>query len=79
MALSTDTGKTGDDLDASLRPATPFSQFRERFLDWAHRVKLERKLAVALLVAAVTSGTLTFAAMSDSVPRTIFWSGQVAR
>ncbi len=68
MALSTDTGKTGDDLDASLRPTTPFNHYRERFLDWAHRVKLERKLAVALLIAAVTSGTLTFAAMTGRLP-----------
>lgn len=35
---------------------------------WMRRVKLERKLAIALLVAAVTSGVTTFAAMTGNLP-----------
>ena len=39
-----------------------------RFADWSGRVNLERKLAVALLIAAVTSGVATFAAMTERLP-----------
>lgn len=39
-----------------------------RFARWAHRTKLERKVAFFLLVAAIASGTATFAAMTDSLP-----------
>jgi two-component system nitrogen regulation sensor histidine kinase NtrY len=39
-----------------------------RFAAWAHRVNLERKLAVALLVATVIAGTVTFAAMTRNLP-----------
>ena len=44
-------------------------------LDWAHRVRLSRKLAIALAVAAVASGFATYAAMTESgvapAPRTV--------
>ena len=36
----------------------------QRLTDWMRRVRLERKLAVALLIAAVSSGVMTFAAMT---------------
>ncbi|TQV79195.1 PAS domain-containing sensor histidine kinase [Denitrobaculum tricleocarpae] len=39
-----------------------------RFGHWAHRHKLERKVALFLLVAAIASGIATFAAMTDSLP-----------
>lgn len=39
-----------------------------RLTTWMHRVKLERKLAIVLLVAAVTSGVTTFAAMTGNLP-----------
>ena len=40
----------------------------ERFTAWARRVNLERKLTVVLLVAAVTAGLATFAAMTERLP-----------
>ena len=40
----------------------------QRLSRWTRKVKLERKLAIALLVAAVTSGILTFAAMTEKIP-----------
>lgn len=40
----------------------------QRIGDWVRRVRLERKLAIALLVAAVTSGIMTFAAMTGRLP-----------
>ena len=45
-------------------PQGPFG----RFLGWARRVNLERKLAIALLIATVASGTVTFAGMTDNLP-----------
>jgi two-component system nitrogen regulation sensor histidine kinase NtrY len=36
--------------------------------DWMRRVRMERKLAIALLIAAVTSGVTTFAAMTENLP-----------
>ncbi|HSR71652.1 MAG TPA: two-component sensor histidine kinase, partial [Kiloniellales bacterium] len=38
-----------------------------RLAAWAQRVGLERKLALVLLVATVTSGTVTFAAMTGNL------------
>jgi two-component system nitrogen regulation sensor histidine kinase NtrY len=40
----------------------------QRLTDWMRRVKLERKLAIALLIAAVSSGVMTFAAMTGRLP-----------
>jgi two-component system nitrogen regulation sensor histidine kinase NtrY len=37
-----------------------------RFVDWAHRHRLERKLSIALLVLALASGVATFIVMSGS-------------
>ncbi len=42
-----------------------------RFAAWGRRVNLERKLAIALLVAAVCSGTVTFGAMTGNLPRAL--------
>ena len=38
------------------------------FRSWAKRVNLERKLALVLLVGAVTSGTVTLVAMTGNLP-----------
>ena len=43
--------------------------FYQRFYDWAQRVHLERRLAIILLVAAIGSGSATFAAMTGYLPR----------
>jgi len=40
----------------------------QRFSVWARRVRLERKLTLALLIAAVTAGIATFAAMTGRWP-----------
>ncbi len=45
----------------------PASRYR-RFAAWAGRVNLERKLAIVLLVATVSAGTVTFAAMTGNLP-----------
>lgn len=39
-----------------------------RFVAWAGRVNLERKLAFGFLVGGVTSGIATFAGMTDNLP-----------
>ncbi len=39
-----------------------------RLVAWAERVNLERKLAIALMLGAVASGTVTFAAMTGHFP-----------
>ncbi|TFG47295.1 MAG: two-component sensor histidine kinase, partial [Gemmatimonadales bacterium] len=51
-------------------PAAPVasSTLLRRFGDWAARVNLERKLAIALLVGTVASGTVTFSAMTGHFP-----------
>jgi len=41
------------------------SPFVRRLADWAHRVRLSRKLAIALAVAAVVSGFATYAVMTE--------------
>jgi len=41
----------------------------QRFHAWAGRVNLERKVAVTLLIAAVTAGLATFGAMTGRLPR----------
>lgn len=56
----TEAGKTGD--------AVRSGGWVQRFTHWAHRHKLERKVALFLLVAAIASGVATFAAMTDSLP-----------
>ncbi len=48
----------------------PQGRYR-RIAAWAHRVNLERKLAIVLLVATVTAGTVTFAAMTGNLPRAL--------
>ncbi len=55
-----ETGATGD--------TAPAEGWVRRFVLWAHRSKLERKVALFLLVAAIASGIATFAAMTDSLP-----------
>ena len=40
----------------------------QRIGDWMRRVHLERKLAVTLLIAAVSSGVATFVAMTENLP-----------
>ena len=40
----------------------------QRFAAWAARINLERKLAIALLLGAVASGTVTFSAMTGHFP-----------
>ena len=54
----------------SVAAATTPNLFR-RFSEWAGRVNLERKLAIALLVAAVTAGIATFAAMTGRLPAAV--------
>ncbi len=44
------------------------SGLRQRLLNWAVRVDLARRLAIALIVAAVVSGIATYAAMSGIAP-----------
>jgi len=41
-------------------------QALRRFLDWARRVGLERKLAIALLAAAIASGLTTYGVLTGS-------------
>ncbi len=40
----------------------------QRIGGWMRRVHLERKLAISLLIAAVSSGVATFAAMTEKLP-----------
>ncbi|MCH9012503.1 MAG: PAS domain-containing sensor histidine kinase [Proteobacteria bacterium] len=54
-------------LGAQIPGSLPQGRYR-RLAVWAHRVNLERKLAVALLVATVGAGTVTFAAMTGNLP-----------
>lgn len=42
--------------------------YARRFMAWAGRVNLERKLAVGLVIATAVSGTVTFMAMTDNMP-----------
>jgi two-component system nitrogen regulation sensor histidine kinase NtrY len=58
------TGTAG----AADKRETPVRSTVQRLTDWMRRVKLERKLAIVLLVAAVTSGVMTFAAMTGRLP-----------
>ena len=39
-----------------------------RFVAWFRRPKVQRGFAIGLIVGAVTSGTITFAAMTDNLP-----------
>ena len=39
-----------------------------RFSLWSSKVSLERKLTIALLIAAVSAGMATFAAMTGRIP-----------
>ena len=41
------------------------SPLLRRLAEWAHRVRLSRKLAIALAVAAVVSGFATYAVMTE--------------
>ncbi len=66
------------DLEASgitADPAASRGPLARRLADWAHRVRLSRKLAIALAVAAVVSGFATYAAMTEGgvapAPRTV--------
>ncbi|MEX0923838.1 MAG: PAS domain-containing sensor histidine kinase [Rhodovibrionaceae bacterium] len=45
------------------------SNIYRRFYVWAQRVHFERRLAIALLIAAILSGSATFAAMTGYLPR----------
>ena len=49
----------------------PVVGWSRRFVLWAHRNNLERKVALFLLVSAIISGTATFAAMTDNLPVTL--------
>lgn len=53
-------------LEAEAAPGGP--GLVRRFLAWAERVNLERKLAIALMLGVVASGTVTFAAMTGYFP-----------
>jgi two-component system nitrogen regulation sensor histidine kinase NtrY len=55
------------ELGAQVSPRLPEGRHR-RFANWARRINLERKLAIALLVATVCAGTVTFAAMTGNLP-----------
>ena len=55
------------ELGAPLSRSLPQGRYR-RVAAWARRVNLERKLAIALLVATVGAGTVTFAAMTGNLP-----------
>ena len=57
-------------MNADAQLAAPRSNIG-RFADWAQRVRLERKLVIALLVGAVTAGIATFAAMTESLPAAV--------
>jgi two-component system nitrogen regulation sensor histidine kinase NtrY len=54
--------------DAADRDGSPARGTVQRLTDWMRRVRLERKLAITLLIAAVTSGVMTFAAMTGGLP-----------
>ncbi len=53
------------------------ASWTRRLLDWAHQAGLSRKLAVALAVAAVASGVVTYAVITDQGftpnPRTVLF------
>jgi two-component system nitrogen regulation sensor histidine kinase NtrY len=57
--------------------AAASTTFATRFLDWARRTGLSRKLAIALAVAAVASGAATYGVITDSGfapnPRTVLF------
>lgn len=57
-----------DDARSSLtaQPAAATRPLVRRLLDWAHRHRLSRKLAIALAAAAVVSGVATYAVMTGS-------------
>ena len=57
-------------LDSTTGQDLPLRPWHVRFLDWTRRVRLERKLAITLLVLAVSSGIATFAAMTGNLPVT---------
>ncbi len=65
-------GETAADSAAAKTPAPEATLgWSRRFVLWAHRNNLERKVALFLLVSAIISGTATFAAMTDNLPVTL--------
>ena len=48
--------------------AAPYPELSHRFVGWARRVGLSRKLAIALALAAVASGTATYIALTGASP-----------
>ena len=48
--------------------AVPYPDLWRRFVGWARRVGLSRKLAIALAIAAVASGTATYIALTGASP-----------
>ena len=55
-------------------PATAVGQPRsliQRCVDWARRVRLERRFTIFVLILAVTSGIATFAATTGQLPGTV--------
>jgi two-component system nitrogen regulation sensor histidine kinase NtrY len=60
-------GPEGDSLSGSSGTAALPTKL-QRLGAWTRRVRLERRLAIAFLVAAVTSGITTFAAMTGNLP-----------
>src|SRR5437588_13132963 len=57
--------------------ATASTAFATRFLDWARRSGLSRKLAITLAAAAVASGAATYGVITESGfapnPRTVLF------
>ena len=58
----------GDIADPGPLDDGPVAGPLQRFSRWSSRVKLEGKLAVVLLIAAVSAGVATFAAMTERLP-----------
>ncbi len=70
MQGSTDVGLEAGRLEAGAATSKPEGKpsRARRFLVWAKRVNLERKLAIALMLGVVASGTATFTAMTGYFP-----------
>ena len=58
----------GDDLAQDATRSAGMARFWRHLGHWAERVRLGRKVALLLIVAALLSGVLTYAALTDSGP-----------
>ena len=68
VSVATDTQDVITRVETGGRSESSFRTTLQRFIGWTRRVKLERKLAIGLLIAAITAGVTTFVAMTGTVP-----------